>query len=346
MTSSRLVGSTISMLSALLIVFCLYFLSGDRNEMSNGFTRRVLPHKVRLLKRVDLMSEQFYIAGFHSRRLYLGKPSVPLQLLACGDDSTQVIQIAGKTTAIRESKLMIDSPWFYLADMQNYQIYRGALQNWQINTVVHEGAFFTEFMPMRHAGIVQRTFKNDSSSYALVLHNSITGSTIEASDLLQKQLDGFFCTDGMLQFDAITQKLVYTYFYRNEFVSADTTLNLLYRANTIDTTSRARIQVRKVKSRHGSMLASPPFIVNRRSVASGGLLYINSALKADNEDPANFVEVDVIDVYQLSDGAYQHSFYIPRVEGVRLRHFAVYGELLYALHGRFLSAYQLDHPSL
>jgi hypothetical protein len=43
-------------------------------------------------------------------------------------------------------------------------------------------------------------------------------------ELLEKQVDGVFDTDGQLLRDDITGELVYIYFYRNEFMVMDSNL--------------------------------------------------------------------------------------------------------------------------
>ncbi len=65
--------------------------------------------------------------------------------------------------------------------------------------------------------------------------NPGSSPVIESKDLLQKQVDGIFCTDGMMSYCKKSGKLIYVYYYRNQFICADSNLHLIYRGNTIDT---------------------------------------------------------------------------------------------------------------
>ncbi|WP_431244488.1 hypothetical protein ACQ9BO_09335 [Flavobacterium sp. P21] len=78
----------------------------------------------------------------------------------------------------------------------------------------------------------------------------------------QKQLDGVFDTDGRLLYDETTQKIVYVYFYRNQFIAAGKDAELISRSRTIDTTSHARLKVSYVKNSTERKMSAPPYIVN------------------------------------------------------------------------------------
>jgi hypothetical protein len=68
-------------------------------------------------------------------------------------------------------------------------------------------------------------------------------------------------------------------------------------------------------------LAEPPPIVNKKSTVSEKYLFINSGLKANNEEKELFSEYSVIDVYSVEDGKYQFSFYLPKHRGIKTNKF-------------------------
>src|SRR5690606_29049517 len=108
------------------------------------------------------------------------------------------------------------------------------------------------------------------------------------SDILEKQLDGIFCTDGQLIYNRDLSQLVYIYYYRNEYMVMDSKMKLLYRARTIDTVSKAHIKLASLRSGEVRKLASPPNIVNLGAYASGAHLYIHATGMAKNDDETTF----------------------------------------------------------
>ena len=165
-------------------------------------------------------------------------------------------------------------------------------------------------------------------------------------DILTKQIDGLFCTDGVLNYDPRTQQLVYTYYYRNEFILLDKNLSVIKTGYTIDTTSRAHIKVAKINSDKSVTLASPPEFVNLRSSLSGNWLFIQSPVKAINEQENEFPNNSVIDIYTLTDDKYRFSIYIPDLNHKKISAFQVRGTNLYVIQDKFLTIYQINLPEL
>jgi hypothetical protein len=148
--------------------------------------------------------------------------------------------------------------------------------------------------------------------------------------------------DGTLHFDKETNRLIYLYFYRNQYSVMDTNLNLLYRGNTIDTVSRAKLKIAAIASDNSENLAAPPVFVNKYSCIAGDLLLLNSNLLSKNEDPEIFAKTSVIDVYSLKDRSYKFSFYIPDYRGKKLRGFRVFGKRLFVLFDHYVLSYPLQ----
>ncbi len=293
-----------------------------------------------LLKSIPLNSDLYYFAGWTDGKCYLANPHAPLDLLELKDAIQTTIHInILNTVNIQVGKISLDSPSFFLADLNAYTIYKGDVKNWKIDRTLVKQKFFSEFLPIPSSSTILRTLNEDRSLYILSKEGANHERVSESSELIQKQIDGLFCTDGMLLFDKVDKRILYTYYYRNQFICADTSLNLLFRARTIDTTTTAKIRVAKIESMGVSTLASPPALVNRATFANNGMLFINSNLSGDNENPAVFRSHDAIDIYDSWTGQYQYSFYIPRQQNKRLRAFAIHSEKLYVLRGMWLEIY-------
>jgi hypothetical protein len=165
-------------------------------------------------------------------------------------------------------------------------------------------------------------------------------SLMDSANILEKQIDGFFCTDGSLQIDHQANRLLYIYFYRNQFIYMDTNLRVIYNAKTLDTNTRSKIHVRTVHDLE--ILAAPPLLVNKLASISGKSILIYSALRADNEDKDKYRDNCVIDVYESKDGSYRFSFYIPRINNSGISSLILHGKQLFTIQGNSLVRYDLN----
>src|SRR5262249_2111967 len=155
---------------------------------------------------------------------------------------------------------------------------------------------------------------------------------------------GIFCTDGSLLAQADSNRLIYVYNYRNQWICLDTNLNIRYKARTIDTNSRVKFTVGSIPSQHAITMSSPPTFVNQQSCISGNSLFIHSALQADNDESDVYSISSPIDVYSLVDGKYLLSFYLPDYRKHKIRDFRVSGNTLVALYDHYVYTYTLLFP--
>ena len=93
-------------------------------------------------------------------------------------------------------------------------------------------------------------------------------------------------------------------------------------------------------------MKQPPQMVNGTGAVSAGKLYLQSMLKADNELPLDFAENTVVDVYNLLNGNYMASFYIPYLNGKKPSQFQVIDKTLYAVYGKKVILYNLTFKGL
>ncbi|MDR6782339.1 hypothetical protein ABIE26_001173 [Pedobacter africanus] len=165
---------------------------------------------------------------------------------------------------------------------------------------------------------------------------------------IPKQSDGFYSTDGKLHYDVKSAKLFYMFFYRGEFLCLDTNLNLLYKANTIDTVRTAKVTFGPYTQRmvNGKSVKSRKLLkrlenVNRSITVEGDYIYIHSYLKADNETKEMTQKNEPIDIYSIKDGKYVHSIYLPRYFGKRLRNFRVDKNKIVAIYENRVNIFDL-----
>ena len=122
----------------------------------------------------------------------------------------------------------------------------------------------------------------------------------------------------------------------------DTSLNLIYRGKTIDTTTTVKIKLSRINTTHQITFGAPPTLVNKHSCVFGNDLFISSGLLAKNENENSVKGSSVIDVYDLRKGQYRFSFYIPDYEGFKLKGFVVSGKKIIGIFDHYLVSYDLN----
>lgn len=161
------------------------------------------------------------------------------------------------------------------------------------------------------------------------------------------QKEGFFSNDGQLLYDSKNKQVIYMYFYRGEFICLDSNLNTIYTSKTIDTITTSKLEIKQtdIMTKEGlikkSTFAKPPFIVNGRFSLDNNLIYIQSYIKANNESSSKFNSSIVIDVYDIRNGKYKISFYLPKLDKQKLTYFKIHNSKIVALYNNTLATFEL-----
>ena len=334
--------------SSVIGVTVLFISSKKSDSISNDFNRHFALEPLGNLNILDLRYNSYYIAGITSNHIYLGNVTASMHLLEADlltMDTTHLrLNIKDfEKHKIRSLKLKVDPPYFYFMDGVMPGIFRGNLTDGQAKRYMYDSVFFTDSAPISPASFALRMVSSGSNQYSLAKITAESPKFRVFPNVLEKQVDGLFCTDGMMHYNKQLAWLVYLYYYRNQFICMDSSLNLLYRGNTIDTVSQAQIKVAEIKSDKSITMAAPPFIVNKHSAVYADWLFIHSNLLAQNEDKKVFDQSSVIDVYHLKTGEYQFSFYLPDYKGKKIKSFQVTDGKLVALSDHYLLIYPF-HP--
>jgi hypothetical protein len=343
-------------LFGIAIVAMLYALSDSITHKHNNFVRLFPPHPVTERAVLDVKYNSYYIAGMTKNHIYFGNITAPFHLLIMNTLSADTQHVHLSVSDIVKPKLgflkvKIDSPFFYIMDGTSPSLFRGIINNakhaenhWVARRFMYDSIFFTDGVPIGRSSFVLRTthFLNKNKEDALGKESAYPPHFKLAPTLLEKQIDGIFCVDGMLHYNRELKTLVYVYYYRNQYIVIDTNMNLLYRSHTIDTISKAKIKVATVSSKNARTLAAPPLTVNKHSCVFENFLFIQSNLMAKNEEKKVFDMASVIDVYSLKDKSYQFSFYIFNYNRQKLRGFKIVGDKLVAQFGQYVITYDLN----
>jgi hypothetical protein len=344
MTKKRVTYLAVCLTVSVASVASLYFISPYLRNRPNGFIRLLPSHILEPGTILDLKYNSYYIAGLTKDTIYLANHTTPYHLVEI-DYSLQK-SVDRQITWSRDIKISeaaiitVDSPDVYLNDGFGATLFRTKLDN--INQIsVFQTPPFTGSANITDHSIVCRCINSRKEN--VLVKQSLGLKTLKINEgLIQKQGDGIFSTDGMLSKIPGTSNIIYTYHYRNQFFCADSNLNLQYRGKTVDTVSHAHITVAEIKSDGAITMSSPPLMVNRSCCASEKYLFINSALNANNEPHELLDKLLIIDVYNIKDGKYKFSFYLPDAVGKKASDFKVYGNKLVAIYDHYISVYGLN----
>lgn len=331
---------------SVVTVLTLYALSDKLTHKRNSFHRLFPPHPVTRETVLDLTLNSFYLSGSDNDHIYISNVTAPLFLLQYGvktKDTTRIPLMAanpGGSYFRANTKVQVVPPHFYLTDGITPKILKGNLKDGSMVTVAIDSTFFSRVIALDTNSFVIRAISTKSQNY--VLGTLREKQLILHPELLEKQIDGIFCTDGILQYNPALESIIYLYHYRNEYLVMDPDLNLRYKGNTIDTNSKAKIKTVSKQTEGESTLASPPFLVNTTSYSFGKYLFVLSNLMAKNEDRESFNESSVIDVYNLEKQTYEFSFYIADFKSNKVTDFVVTKTHLVALHKNLLISYRLE----
>jgi hypothetical protein len=313
----------------------------------NKLTRRFPHSPIRQTAVSDLKLNSYYFAGSDISSIYLGNTTAPLVVTILSEDLIQkqvkMIDLNRKDLPFRGVKITVRHPYFFVTDGTVPCIFRGKTKNWKAYLVHQNGEYFGNALAIDSVTIAVTTYSKTTGNKILgVIELNKNGNTILNPEILQKQFDGVFDTDGQLLYSEGMQKIVYLYAYRNQYTITDKALRIKSRATTIDTITRAKLSITKDQKYQQRQLSKPPLFVNKNSSIYKNLLFVNSAVPGRFEDDRMWKRTSIIDVYDLSQKSYLLSFTIKDMDGRKVKSFIVYEDRLYALIGNKIIRYKID----
>lgn len=337
--SSLFVGSV-------AIVILLFVTSEEIIHHRNPFVRRFIPHRINKQHQEDLGYNSYYFAGTGKGTIYLGNYTDPSRITVL--DSTlknrkqYTIQLDNVNFPFRSIQVKVVPPFFYVLDGTVPCIFKGTIENWKASLISNRSIHFSAAAIMDNNTIAIRTRDTQERENTLgVIQFGNPAKVQLAPKLLQKQIDGVFDTDGSLHYSQAWQKLVYVYYYRNQFIVSDPHLKLIYRGKTIDTNSVAKLKIAYLPERDIKQFSAPPFTVNVSSSVFNNLLFVHSNLEGKFESQKMWEQASVVDVYDIVENSYQFSFYVYHHNRQKIRSFVVTDSHLFALIDDQIVAYSL-----
>jgi hypothetical protein len=328
------------------VLISFLFYHSKKTKANGGFYRYFIPHPLSKKAYADLTFNSFYFAGSNEDLLYLGNRTSHRYVLTVSSDLKTLDSlklIIPSTVNTSSTEIHLYSRSIFLSDGNRPFLFYTALPELKMNTITLPGiGTFTGVLAINGQSLILRTYSNILRKSTLTKISCNHGFK-ETTNLLERSIDGYYSCDGTMCFDEDSHEFVYVYRYTNQFIKADTNLNLVYRSRTIDTIRFPQIKIGSYQTAMGTSttFAAPPLAVNNFASASKGLLYIQSLLRSNSEDEKIFNLYFVIDVYSLSDGHYKFSFYLPREKRHILKDLIVVNRTLFILYDHFIQSFKL-----
>jgi hypothetical protein len=343
----RSIKLIILFLLSVVIVVLLFIASEGIIYKRNNFVRRFPQHPVVLKHQLDLKNNTYFIAGMDKNYIYLSNDNALLHIKVL-NTKLDIVEENGLTVTnldlpFRAPTLRVVPPNFYFTDGYVPVIFSGKVNGWKTEVEHPSKAFFSLIVPIDSTTFAIRARDSETKEDVLGILKVGNSSSVQLSrDLLIKQIDGVFDTDGSLIYNQQLERIIYTYFYRNQFVVTDKALHLDYVGKTIDTISQAQIKVQYISPEKGSKFSEPPLIVNKKTATHGNYLFVHSNLMGRFENKETWKKSSVIDVYDLVSNTYVLSFYIPNMGRDKMFDFYLFEDVLVCLVGNIVQVYKLD----
>lgn len=339
-----LIRVLVLILSSSSIIVILFLFSEDIMEKENPFIRRFPQASAAKIKVLDIKNHSYYVVGVYGDKVYLANRKAPLEILETDSGFKKMVKhtivLDRENFRFKAVEIRLMAPFFYVTDGTVPIIYRGLISNWKAKVITEKKFYFSDIVFINENQFAFRTQKLSTGENIMGFGIGNTKpKIIYSSQVLQKQKDGIFDTDGTLQYSKKLNILIYTYYYRNQYIITKPNLTVENRAHTIDTTVHAKLTVVKLKQSGDIKLGAPPYMVNRNTTVHGNLLFVNSLLRGKYEGDEVYKYATVMDVYDLSKRTYILSFYVYDEDGQRMKNFFATDSALYIISGHYLLKY-------
>jgi len=337
----KIIGIFIAILFGIIPIIFLYLEFRNTALVPNGFFRKFRSENPIIRNEIDLGFSGYYFAGNYKDDIFLGHRKATAHLLNIDISNKDISQInfmipVVEYPGLNPEKIIVDIqfPYAYfiegssgiliIGDMRSKKIITSKTYSWRFDNYI-------QFNPQQFAF---RTFNIEKDQNILVLSDT-SGNSLNKY-IPEKQLDGIFSIDGKLI--QSSNQIIYMFYYKNKFLVLNNQLKLKYNGNTIDTITQPQLEIIKTKTKQ--TMSSPPQRVNKNIFTDSDNLYIESAIKGDNQTLATFQKFSTIDQYNLSTGIYISSFYLPKLNNKRAVEYYFYKNKILAIYDQRLIVFE------
>lgn len=330
--------------SSIAFIVILFSYSNRDSNAKSGFNRKFSPLKTRLERYVQLGNEHYTFVSLTPKLITLYKFRKPSELLDISIDLKKMneykLPFPSKIKPYGMNSVASIGSEKFLLTGSSAKAYRINLTKHSLDSSQLDTMYFAQSEILdSNSFVITRKISHQKFLRRTLINVDWQGKK-KNSYMPEKQIDGYFCTDGQFRYERNAKLLIYMFYYRGEFICLDTNMNVVYKMKTIDTVTRAKMLLKTTKN-NIMVHATPPHLINKSFCVADDKIFLRSNLKADNETDKDFSRAEVIDVYFLKNGKYLYSFYLPFLEKQKLRNFSISKNILVATYKNNLAVFKI-----
>ena len=253
------------------MVLLLVMISGNIISQNNGFNRKFFNLTVQPLYHSGIKKKVRAICVIQKNYIYF-ETATPALIIQT--DST-----LSNTHLLKfdlPDKEMVQTLFTTFIDSANCYVMAGNVPEViQINILTRSyrafrlpNNLFSESVLLGNDDYVFRMYEKISGRWEQIFikANPVKNTVTKETNISEKRGDAGFSTDGNLIFDESTRRLIYVEYYCNQFTCMDTSLHLLYKANTIDTGKHTTVKVIWNKAKQAERIENRKEIKHNKTI--------------------------------------------------------------------------------
>ena len=328
-----------------VLVTILFLTSEDKTHRNNGFIRRYPHQPAKVMKGYDVQLNSYYLAGVAEGTVYLGNITAPSHILAIDTTLTLVREnriVLNESDSLRMAAPIVSviDDTFFLSDAETGYIFRGTTADW-FGHQIKKGAPFLQFKPLC-ADTIAVTYLSPETGGSRIAFHHISTDTIVYDENTKNLREDVFATDGILLANTVLKKVIYLYYYRNEFLTASTDFKEQKTHRSIDTLQKSKLPVTYEMDRGIRSLTAGVEMIHVQGATAGRYLFIKSNRLGRYESATMLDDASIIDVYDIQKQTYEFSFYLYNYRDEKVKSFMIYNNILVGLTNHYLVLYRLD----
>ena len=336
--------ATLLVLPAGLMVI-LFISSEHIIKKENNFTRRFTHHPILEDKAFDLKVNSYYFVGSNGNDIYLGNLSSPFRVFRVDGqfEKMDTINLVPSTNhQFHNLRYTLQQQKLYAYDGSVPVIYASHIDSLQnpLREISKNDVYFDQLVAVSPTQFMLRVEEKTTKKTALAtLSLGDTHQVSINSSLLTAQADGGFDADGKLLYDPELGDAYYLFYYRNQILQLNNTLQVTAQMKTIDTISKAQIATVALKDGSKKMSA-PPVLVNKEMTVHRGLIFNKSNLIGKHESKDTWQKNAVVDIYTTAPAGYWGSMYVQHRGRNRMSQMLVTDTHFFVLSGNEIVRYR------
>lgn len=310
---------------SIVIVSILFINSDQPNSRPNGFNRiyKSIHLKIGIHKTSTFDLKE--IAGAMNDAIIFStiNPGT-LIVLSQGSGTIKTIEIRDRSLT-KQNFVRTYGDGLFIFDGNRKAIYKFNLHGKFLDSVKVPGQIFTRAVVINNNIFLLKQFFDSLRDQHIAGYNAVTQTLTSNDSLTMINYDSGMAEESKFYLDEQTHNLIAVFNKKNSFQIIDSNLKLILSAHTIDTFSNPILKTKEARNQRSNLFnpVAPIIIYNKYSSVFNGKLYVFSKLKADNEPMSEFKKNCNIDIYDLKDGKYLGSFYLPKYNGIEISSFIV-----------------------